>query len=239
MRFHEIDALPITVTDSERRRRAVYGYSSLARLLRMSPKSFAKFLGQPCLSVSDVLATVDATDGLKKVFRTFERTKFGFAWVEDGDNPGGFVGLHDVLGLYETGAIRSELRIGEVASPIFSIPAVTSLRDSLSMMFARRYRRMFFSPESGFISDRTIIERIFSPAVLQSYSDGSGDVLQIPALEVERLHPKSVSSELTVAQGARELHAKPGQCLVCEKGVVTPWDLVMKPWSSKALIIAE
>ncbi len=227
------------MTDSERRRRAVYGYSSLARLLRMNPKSFTKFLRQPCVSVSDVLATVDATDGLKKVFRTFERTRFGFAWVEDGDNPGGFVGLHDLLGLYETGAIRSELRIGEVASPIFSIPAATSLRDALSTMFAHRYRRMFFSAQSGFISDRTVIERIFSPAVLQSYSNGSGDVLKIPALEVDRLQPRSASSELTIARAARELHERPGQCLVCERGVVTPWDLVMKPWLSKALVIAE
>lgn len=227
------------MTDSEKRRRAVYGYSSLARLLRMSPKSFARFLGQPCVTISDVLATVDATDGLKKLFRTFERTRFGFAWVQDRDNPGGFVGLDDVLGLYETGAIHSKLSVGDVASPMFSIPAATTLRVALSMMFARRFRRLFFSGESGFISDRTIIERIFSPAVLQSYSKGSGDILQTPASEAPRLQPKSVSSELTIARGARELHEKRGQCLVCEKGVVTPWDLVMKPWLSKALDITE
>lgn len=241
LRFHEIDALPITVMDSERGRRAIYGYSSLARLLRMRPENFGRFLNEPCESASESLATVNATDRLRKLFKTFERTRFGFAWVETRDSPGGLVTLNDLLELYETGVIRTDLRVGDVASQMFSMPATTSLRDALSAMFSRRYRRVFLSGEGdrAFISDRTIIERIFSPAMLQSFTKESEDILQIPIADVSRLQPKIVSSKVTISAGAGELRGQTGRCLVCEKGVVTSWDLLMKPWISKALQMVE
>ena len=238
LRFHEIDALPIaSVTGVERR--AVFGFSGLSRLMTMGPKGFAKFLKEPCESASDVLASVDAADSLARLLDTFWRTKFGFAWVDGRDDVGGLITLNDVLELYGTGGMQTKLRIADVASPIFSMPETSSLHEALKAMFSKRYRKLFLGGRSAFISDRTIIDYLFSPAVLKSISLDSQDVLETNIGEIGSIVPRKVSSNLSIKSGAQELRGKRGQCLVCHKGVVTPWDLIMKPWKSKELKIAR
>jgi hypothetical protein len=42
---------------------------------------------------------------------------------------------------------------------------------------------------------------------------------------------------LSVKNGARKIAENSEECLVCEKGVITPWDLIMKPLALGALKI--
>ena len=47
LRFHEIDALPIGIKASQKKRLAVFGYSCLSLLLETPPKNYGKFLELP------------------------------------------------------------------------------------------------------------------------------------------------------------------------------------------------
>ena len=240
LRFHEIDALPLAFDGGgkrqEHKQRAVFGFSSLVRLLLLKPKELGPFLKKPCETVSESLVTVGARQSLSSLLDAFARTRFGFARVEDGRNVGALAGLSDVLGLYETGAIASDLTVRDVGSPILSTPGETTLRGALKVMFEKRYRRIFVSGEREFVSDRGIIGHIFAPTVLNSILQDGKDVLDTPVSVVEKTSAKEVQPDTHLKKAAGILRAeKAGQCLVFDGMVVTPWDIVMKPWKTKAL----
>jgi len=240
LRFHEIDALPLAFgADKHQRRRAVFGFSCLAKLRQMGPAEFGEFLKRPCEEASEELSTIDADEDVRDLLRVFSTTHFGFAMVENRHEEGGLITLADVLGLYDTGVIRSHLVVGDVASPIFSMPGKTRLKEVLREMYERAYRRVFISGSRVFVSDRAIITHVFSPAVLTRLARGSSDVLDTPLSAIERSEPRSVPVDTSLKQAASTLTAMRGQTLVCEKGVVTPWDVVMKPWRAKALGIRK
>ncbi len=239
LRFHEIDALPLafdSAAKKERRQRAVFGFSSLARLLLLKPSEFGAFLRRPCEAASEFLASVSAGRSLSSLLDVYARTRFGFARVEDNKSVGALASLSDVIGLYEKGTISADLTVNDVASPILSTSEETTLRRALEVMFEKRCRRIFVSGEREFVSDRAIIGYVFSPATLNAIGQGAMDVLGTPISVVEKSAARNVESEAPLNEAARALRGeKAGQCLVFGEMVVTPWDVVMKPWKTKAL----
>lgn len=243
LRFHEIDALPLSF-DAMRRDadqvRAVFGYSSLARLILLDPRQFAAFLTRPCHEASDPLAVVSSRSSLARLLDTFAKTRFGFARIESGRDAGALAGLYDVLGLYGGGAVASDLVLDDVGSRILALPEETTLREALEVMFERRYRRAFIGGSRRFISDRGIIGHVFSPDVLTAISKDGGDVLSAPISSLETTTAKESSADLTLKEAAAALRSeRAGQCLVFGDKVATPWDLVMKPWEENALKVGR
>jgi CBS domain-containing protein len=234
LRFQEIDALPLSFEPGERRQRAVFGSSSLARLILVRPEQLGSFLERPCTDASEPIATVRATQDLATLLETFAETRFGFARVEERTGVGALASLTDVMELYETGAIATGLTVKDVGTPIFSMPGEASLRKALQEMFRKRFRRVFVSGSRRFISDREMIGHVFSPGVLGAIlqkREGPKEVLEIPVSEVKRVTAKEVRPETPLKEAARALRSeRRGQCLVFDHTVVTPWDVVMKPW---------
>ena len=70
LRFQDIDALPLSF-DSGRKQRAVAGFSSLARLIKLEPRALPKFLKQPCADASEPIATVNANRSLSVLLDMF------------------------------------------------------------------------------------------------------------------------------------------------------------------------
>ncbi len=244
LRFHEIDALPLAFepgsSRTKDRQKAVYGFSSLARLMLLKPKDIASFLKKPCEVASEPIASVSADRDMSSLLDTYARTRFGFARVEDKKKVGALAGLTDLLELYETGGLATELNAVDVGTPIVSVKADTPLRNALQMMFEKRHRRIFISGGREFVSDRTIIDHIFSPGILSAMANRGDDVLNIPVSSVGMLSAKEVEEDTPLADAAKELRAQhAGQCLVFDGHVVTPWDIVMKPWNQGALKLAS
>jgi len=239
LRFHEIDALPLSF-DPGAKPRGILGYSCLARIRVMNPDQLACFLKMPCEQVSEPLATVKANRTLSMLLNTFLRERFGFARIEEGRGVGALVTLSDVLELYETDAIDTELSLADVASTVYSMPKESALRDVLDAMFKRRYRRIFVSGTHAYVWDRSIIEHIFSPSVLAELAGSAPkDVLSMPISQIESTAAEEVDPTMKLGDAAHKLKAEHGQCLVFDGKVVTPWDVVMKPWKSKNLRIAR
>ena len=230
LRFHQIDALPIGFKRLEKKRYAVFGYSTLSKLLQTKPSEYGKFLELPCETAALELSTIPDTKDLKTLLEIFRATKFGFAWAEGKFEAGGFASLRDLLTLYEKGIISTEMSVGEVASPIVSMDATTSLRDAINEMFNRRFRRMFVGGTNKVISDRRIIGYVFSTSRLNVVTAKPQTLLDAKLGDLDAMHPEKVGSRSGIKQAAALMHGQTEECLVCEKGVVTPWDIVMKPW---------
>lgn len=237
LKFHEIDALPLSF-DAEKKNRALTGFSSLARLMQLDQKNLSRFLRQPCQNASEPFAKVSANRTVSVLLDKFLRTRFGFARVDDGKNVGTMVGLGDVLELYKVGAFKTVLTVDDVASPIFSMTPETTARRALKAMFDRGVRRVFVDGSKGFVSERSMIERLFSPRVLAAAAENpSEDLMGTPLSDFEIAEAEEVKQGTKLREAAGLLKQKRGKCLVVEEKVVTPWDVVMKPWKAKALKI--
>jgi len=235
LRFHEIDALPLSF-DSSKKQRGLFGFSCLARILTLGPRRFSSFLKQPCEDASEPLTTVHSKSALSRLLDAFLETRFGFARVVESRRVGALLSLDDFLELYDRGAIGSELTLNHVASEAFSLSPETTLKKTLEEMFARRYRRVFISETRDFVWDRGIIEHLFSPAVLAMVAqDPSSNPLAISISEIGTTRALEARPDMTVPEAAEALGTRRGQCLVFDGKVVTPWDVVMKPWKSKKL----
>jgi len=237
LRFEEIDALPLSF-DADGKHRAVAGFSSLARLMRLEPKGLQRFLRRPCEEASEPLASVEAGRNLSVLLDKFLETRFGFARVNERNRVGALARLRDLLALYGAGRFETRLAVEDVASPIFALPRETSVREALDQMFDRRCRRVFISGTKKFVWDRGIIERLFSPTVLAlATKSPSKDFLTAPLSEFEGLTATDVKPSTGLKEAARMMRLTRGHCLTFEDKVVTPWDVVMKPWKEKELRI--
>jgi hypothetical protein len=237
LRFHEIDVLPLSF-DAGKRQKGVSGFSCFARLMKVRPEKVGSFLKQPCEVVSEPLATIGADRALSNLLDVFLRRRFGFVRVVERKGAGALLTLPDVLGLYQGGILRSSLSLEDVASDAFSMPSKSTLREVLIEMFDRRIRRVFISGTREFVWDRSVIEHLFSPAVLARVAQlESQDILEIPISAIGTTTAKEAEGCMQLEEAAASLKAEPGQCLVYGGKVVTPWDIVMKPWKERELKI--
>lgn len=234
LRFHQIDALPIGFEPKQKKRLAVFGFSCLSRLLESSPKDYGRFLELPCERASLELSSVDVDDTIEHLLRVFAETKFGFAWVES-ERLGGFASLRDLLGLYENGAIDTSMTVEQIASPIFSMSPESTLKTVLKEMFNHRFRRIFIDGENSLVTDRRIISYIFSVSRLTATTDKPESLLDAKLGDLDKMKPIPISGKTKIRRAAASMKDAAEECLICDSGVVTPWDLVMKPLIARDL----
>ena len=149
----------------------------------------------------------------------------------------GFASLRDLIELYESGALETKLTLGQLASPIFSMPKGARMQDVLKEMFNRRIRRIFVEGKKTLVTDRRIIGFLFSTTRLDGTVKNPESLLDFNLDDIEPLEPFFVRGSSSVKMGARSIADHSEECLVCEKGVITPWDLIMKPLALGALKI--
>jgi CBS domain-containing protein len=239
--FHEIDAITIWFGKNAdwTRRFVVYGYSAILTLLRSDPKDYAMMLEQPCETVAVEPASISGEDDLGSLLDLFLKRRFGFAYVEKarGTQIGGFVNLRDLVKLYESSIFKTDLLVGDVASyPVVSMSGDTDLKSVLDYMVRKNVRRILVSDTQKTISDREIISHItetFRFGVKQDLSH----LLNARLGDLKSTQPRTVELELPISQAARIVYDD-GGCLLCGEGIITPWDLIIKPWIQKKLSIS-
>ena len=229
--FHGIDALTIirkkAYTDE-----VVVGCNILTGLVHAFPKNIHSYITSKCGSISTRLPVIRYDATLPELLSKFIETKVGLAFAYKGRRA--LISLSDLLQLYDNGIIDTELTCKDVASPPFHIQKDATLKETLEEMIRRRIRRAFVSNSNAFISDRTAIDYIFSPEGIQvlSHQLYTTRIHQIRAIDATQ-----VTGKLPLIEGAMLLLRDKGKCLVCETGVVTPWDCIVKPFQMNALSI--
>ncbi|MDG6988573.1 MAG: CBS domain-containing protein [Nitrososphaerota archaeon] len=219
---------------------AFAGYPLLEMMLATEPKDLYRLLFQPCESASVFLDPV-RSDGVAAVLDAFQRTRFGYALVESAESFG-MVTLADALLLYQEGLFSTGLRLRDVASsPVFSLPGSASLREAVRQLFRRRVRRVRVEGSNRFVSDREILAYLFSPARLRTVKDAPEKMLEATLQDAGGTEAVEADGGARVKNAADAIKPGSGVCLTVEggAGVVTPWDLVMKPWEAGELKMAR
>jgi len=243
LRFHPIEAALLLVRGLAPARENskslfVSGYSILAGLLKQNPRDYYKFMFEPCERSAVRSKSLSADHGIRDLLDLIKETRFGFTTVTDG-NLWSLVGLSDLIQLYADGGIETDFLVKDVASPPISLPGGTSLKATIDKMFERRIRRVFVKETEALISDREIISFVFSPLRLKEARDSPSSMLEPKIEEAGPIDVEEVDDGMPVVDAARLMAQRPGITLLCGKGVITPWDLVMKPWNAGRLVVNE
>ena len=229
--FHGIDALSIirkkAYTDE-----AVFGCNILTGLVQAFPTNIRSYVMGKCGLISMRLPVIHYDATLSDLLSRFIETKFGLAFVHKAG--GALISLSDLLQLYDKGLIDTELMCKDVASPPFRLQNDATLKETLEEMIRRRIRRVFVNNGNAFISDRTAIDYIFSPEGIQVLRD---ELYATRVNEIRTMDATPVTGSLPLKEAATLLLRDKGKCLLCETGVVTPWDCVVKPFQMNALSI--
>lgn len=164
---------------------------------------------QPCKVVSEPLTTIRADKTLSGLLDAFLRKRFGFACVVESKGAGAPLTLPDVLGLYQDGMLRSSLSLEDVSSVTFSMPSESITREVLVEMFNRRIRRVFISGTRKFVWDRSVIEHLFSPAVIARVAQLElQDILETPISAIGTTTAKEVVGRMQIREAAASLKAE-------------------------------
>lgn len=236
---HQIDALPL-VRQTNGTIKFVSGYSCLRKLNQTDEKEYGNLFKKSCEYVSHELPVVSAEGDLGSLLNAFAESRFGFAWAELKANPqiGGFVTLRDILALYERSTIDTCCSLAEVASTnIFSLEGSASLKQAIDEMISRRVRRIQISETGIVVSDRQVIDHVFSPSRLKQVYDIPSSLVDGQIRDIDGTMPEKRGNDLRVKEAA-EILRRSG-CLICDDGLVTPWDAIMKPYERDELHITD
>ena len=241
LRMTDVDAVPITY-ERGGQTKAVFGFSCLPKFMILGPRRFRALLSEPCDNAADEIASLTAEDDIETLLDAFASRRLGFALVH---GVGGsrknscMITLGDFLGLYAKNVISSDMLVESVSNPAFFLPGMTSIRSALQAMFQFRYRRVFVSDREC-VSERSVMQYVFSPLVLEELGRGQArDVLETPIEKLDKAKPTVVPPYTSMRTAALKLRHDRGRCILAGKGkVATPWDVVMKPWLTGKLTVS-
>jgi CBS domain-containing protein len=243
LRFHGIEAALVLSERLEAKRIEkkylfMGGYAVLARLLKARPEEYYNLLFEPCNKSAMALDSITADRKLGDLLNHFRESRFGFTVLTEG-RLCALIGLSDLIPLYEDGSIRTGLRARDVASTKISVAKRTLIKDALALMFERRIRRLFIGGGGSYVSDREIISHVFSPQTLEETRKSPSAFLEGAIDDVGAVDAEEIRDGMSLEDAADYMARSQGATLVCEKGVVSPWDLVMKPFVMKRLSVSQ
>ena len=236
LRFHVIEAAMILVDKRQPMQIGdkvafISGYPILTTLQKTKPRDIYSALFEPCDKYSVAVKPTRSAQDLRDLLLIFREARFGFTAVIDGEMYA-MVGLSDVLGLYKSGALSTDLTAHDVASEPVSVEPGTTIRDALNLMLENRIRRVFIRGTNTFVSDRELVSFFFSPRKLQEIRRSPGETLDDAVLKVGPVEAPRIGDDLPLREAASMVVQSQGGALTCNKGVVSPWDLVMKPFAT-------
>ena len=197
------------------------------------------FLFEPIENACLQVLPIPADEEIASLFHAFVRTKFGWSIIDD-HGTYAIATLSDLIPLYSKGALQTSLCARDIASPVFSLPQDTKLSKAIQEMIRRSVRRVFLSDTNRFVSDREILTYIFSPERLALVRNSPHEMLESTLEDVGSVEPIAVDGSETLREASDLFKPVSGAwCLACREGVVTPWDLVVKPLKMGQLIIRE
>jgi predicted transcriptional regulator len=136
--------------------------------------------------------------------------------------------VRDLLPVIKTDTFHATLK--DIASPLVISSKGINLKVALNIMFQKKIRNIIVESDNGYdiINDRKILEFLFSENGRKIMNTNS---LGIQASEIDlldKLPAKRVSDNTTVCKAAELLMDIDTPCLLLNKSIVTPWDIVMK-----------
>lgn len=220
---------------------AISGYSVISRLLEAEPSHYTRLLNSPCLDAALEIGTVSGESDLLSLFHVYESTTFGQALIHDNSGKiAGKISVKELCKLYQRNVLSSSLVSDDVASsPVFSLPKSATLRQTLKEMESRKFRRVQITGSKLIVSDKQILSHVFGETRFKAILKAPEHLLE-GTLEDAKLVPTlQIDGKLKLYDAAKLLGDKELDCLLTDRGIVTPWDLIIKPWRLGELRVSD
>ncbi len=165
---------------------------------------------------------------LSKAIDIFNQTSFAFIPITKSGLVAASLSMRDILPVITTSTFHVTLK--DIASPIMILSKGTNLKVALNRMFQKKIRNIIVGSDNGYgiINDRKILEFLFSENGRKIMNINSLGVQAIAIDLLDKLPAKLVSDNTTVSRAAELLMDIDTPCLLLNKSIVTPWDIVMK-----------
>lgn len=218
--------------------KALTGYSILSRF-PTKRRTFSKFLAGRSFDIAREVMIVKETDSIVSVIKAIHESNLGLVIVSRKRGASKVLTtleLRDFVRLYRNGMELSEtkLKIGDLASsPILSVKSESTVRDLLETMLEFRVRKVFLPETRSITSDRDILSYITSPRIVRLMDKSPELVLKTRVSELSSSKPPMVDSRMKITEAVQLMNPDTGDSLLCDRGLVTFWDLIIKLESSK------
>ena len=223
--------------------KALTGYSILSKFLTKR-RTFSKFLAGRSFDIAREVMIVKETDSIVSVIKAIHESNLGLVIVSrksDSSNVLTTLELRDFVRLYRNGMELpwTKLKIGDLASsPILSVKSESTLRDLLETMLQFRVRKVFLPETRSIVSDRDILSYITSPRIVRLVDKTPELVLKTRVSELSSSRPPMVDSRMKITEAVQLINPDTGDSLLCDRGLVTFWDLIIKLESSNRAKLA-
>lgn len=217
------------------------GYSVMSKLLDTKPSGYAQFLKSSCLLYCLSSGTISKDSDIPSLLHVFESTTFGFSMVHDEINQiFSKISLNDLLPLFNQDLLSSDLLVDEVASsPVFSMSRGSRIVECMAEMESRKFRRIKVANSSSIISDKEVLSYLFNEPRLERIAKVPQHLLDGTLEDLDPVHAEWIDGRANISKAANYMTDYKHQFLLTDKGIVTPWDLVIKPWRLGNLKISK
>ncbi len=217
------------------------GYSVVSKLVHMKPSEYGAFLKSPCLLYCLSAGTVDKESDIISLLYVFESTTFGFSMIhDDADKIIAKITVKNLLPLFQEGLVSSNLNVEDVASrPMFSMSKGSKIVDCLHEMVSRKFRKVKIAGTSSVISDMEIFSHLFDEKRLQRISKTPQHLLNDTLEDLEPAQGPWIDGKKKLPEAAKILANSGDGFILSDEGIITPSDLIIKPWRLGALRISR
>jgi hypothetical protein len=219
---------------------ALSGYSILSKLSRVPSQGYEVALNTPCIDGALPVGEITEEDDIVSLLHVFDASSFGFALTENSKTRdyGGMVSLFDLLEMYSKDRLTSDLFVRDVASsPIFSMPRESAIKQAIHSMMLQKLRRVRVFGTRDMISDREILRFLFSKDRVETRRKDHMELIEGNLSEIKAFSPPQTSEDSNLRNTARVMLDNMRDCALTNNSIVTPWDLIMKPWRAGRLKI--
>ena len=203
--------------------------SSKQILLAIINSKYPDWLKKTALQIMDTSEiSLDMDYPMSRAIDIFNQTSFAFIPITKSGLVVASLSVRDVLPVIMATNFHATLK--DIASPLVILSKTTNLKLALNLMFQKKIRNIIVESDNGYgiINDRKILEFLFSQNGRKIMDMNS---LGIQAVEIDLLDKLSamrVSDTTTVSKAAELLMDINIPCVLLNKSIVTPWDIVMK-----------
>ena len=106
-------------------------------------------------------------------------------------------------------------------------------------MTSRKFRKVKLANDQVVISDKEIFTYLFNPDRLQRMSNSPQHLLDGTLEDIRGAQIEWIDENSTLTEAALSMVRSPGKFLLSGNGIVTPWDLIIKPWRLGSLRISR
>lgn len=203
--------------------------SSKQILLAIINSKYPDWLKKTALQIMDTSEiSLEMDYPLSRAIDIFNQTSFAFIPITKSGLVVASLSVRDVLPVIMTTTFQGTLK--DIASPLVLISKRTNLKVALNLMFQKKIRNIIVESDNGYgiINDRKILEFLFSQNGRKIMDMNSLGIQAVEIDLVDKLSAMRVSDTTTVSKAAELLTDINTPCVLLNKSIVTPWDIVMK-----------